>query len=241
MDELQRKILAYQPSDDVQKVLEATDLLLLVGPTGSGKNTLERELKKTGHFRPIVTHTTRSPRINHGQLEQEGDEYHFLNDQQAISMLKERQFIEVAYTHGHFYGTSVNEFRLAKQEAKTPVADIDIKGVKSYRQLSDRVIAVFLLPPSFQVMIERLMARYGKIQSQGDINTRLATALDELYELIGADYYHPIINDHLEQTTDRVLDIVNHHLAPSINLKARDLAQTMIADIKNYLADQTDS
>ncbi|MHB1865493.1 MAG: guanylate kinase [Candidatus Saccharimonadales bacterium] len=236
MDELQTQILGYKPGKEAKAVLADTKVLLLVGPTGSGKNTLERELLKTGNFKPIVTHTSRKPRINNGQVERDGDEYHFITAPKAIKMLKERKFIEAAYTHGYLYGTSIEEFKIAKQEGKIAVADIDIKGVRSYRQLSTNVLSVFLLPPSFNILIDRLIARYGKSHREEDIKVRLATALDELSELLNTDYYHSIVNFDISTTTNKVLDIVNGGLLPKTNPNALKLAQQLIDDIKKYLA-----
>jgi guanylate kinase len=236
MDELQTNILSYQPTSEVRKLFKQTKVLLLVGPTGAGKNTLEQELLKTGLFRPIVTHTTRVPRINRGLLESNGNEYHFISERGAIQMMKEHKFIETAFTHGHLYGTSIQEFKIAKKEGKIPVADIDIKGVRSYRQLSDKVTAIFLLPPSFQILIDRLIARYGKSRNQADIKLRLATALDELSELVNSDYYYSIINNNMALTTKKVLAIVAGKQLPKPSPRAKALALALIDDIKTYLS-----
>ncbi len=236
MDELQAKVLGYKPSKKAKKTLADTKLLLLVGPTGSGKNTLEQALLKTGSFKPIVTHTTRRPRENNGILEKDGDEYHFISTIQALKMLEDHKFVEAAYTHRYLYGTSVAEFEIAKKEGKIPVADIDIKGVRSYRELTSGVIAVFLLPPSFKVLINRLVNRYGKSHDQEDIKIRLATALDELSELLNTDYYYAIINSDISTTSQKVTGIVRGTKKHKSGSKSLDLAQKLIDDIKKYLA-----
>ena len=228
-------ILGYKPSSEAKKLLANSKLLLLVGPTGSGEDTLEKRLLKTGSFKPIVTHTTRPPRENNGVLENDGDEYHFVTTALALNMLKEHKFVEAAYTHKYLYGTSIKEFEAAKREGKIAVADIDIKGVRSYRNLTAGVIAVFLLPPSFKVLIERLIKRYGKSHDQEDIKLRLATALDELSELLNTDYYHPIINNNIETTLNNVIDIARGVEKIKTDPKPLNLAKKLINEIQEYL------
>lgn len=237
MDELESKILGYKPKTEVKSLLKNYRILLLVGPTGSGKNTLERELIKTGNFKTIVTHTTRKARINRGIPEQNGKDYYFISIKTALEMLEERKFIEAAYTHGKLYATSIEEFKIAKREGKIAVADIDIKGVRSYRQLSNKIIAVFLLPPSFKILLERLIARYGKSRDQEDIKIRLATALDELSELMNTDYYL-IVNNNISTTTSKVLRIIEGKSKLQTSQQELRLAQKLIDDIKAYLSEQ---
>ncbi len=236
MDRLETSILAYSPTEESKNLLKKTKILLLVGPTGSGKNTLEQELLKTGKYKPLVTHTTRHPRINRGVMEQNGNEYYFISEAEAIKMLKDKKFIEAAFTHNHLYGTSVEEFKIAKAQDKIPVADIDIKGVRVYRQLSDQVTAVFLLPPSFKALIDRLIFRYGKSQDQAEIKLRLGTALDELSELLNTDYYFALVNNRISVSTKQVLDIVDGKKKLAPNKNALKVANKVIIDIKSYLA-----
>ncbi len=72
-------------------------------------------------------------------------------------MLDSKKFVEAAFTHEHLYGTSLEEFAISTKEGKIAVADIDIKGVRSYRELSNNVIAVFILPPNFKALSQRLI------------------------------------------------------------------------------------
>lgn len=235
MDELESKILNYRPSAEAKELLRDCPLLLLVGSAGSGKNTLENELIKTGRFESLTTHTSRAPRSNNGIPEQEGLEYHFITKDQALRMLDEHQFIEAAYTHGNLYGTSVTEFVRVKNEGKIGVGDIDVKGIRSYRQTSNNLTAVFILPPSFKVLISRLKARYGASHDQEELKIRLKTALDEFNELLITDYYYALINDNLEETLKSILDIAEGKLKVKSNPEAMELAKTLIADSQKYL------
>lgn len=236
MDILQTATLAYKPKPEVKEILKHIQLLLLVGPTGSGKNTLELELKKTGQFRPLVTHTTRPPRENHGVMEVDGDEYHYVTKEKALEMLKNQEFIEAAYTHTNLYGTSIAELEKAAKESKIAVADIDVKGVRAYRHLMYNVTPIFLLPPSYEVLIDRLTKRYGESRNREDIKIRLSTALDELSDLLESNYYNIIVNEDKSISLGKVLEVVNgstYYLNNEENIK---VAEDLIDKIKNYLS-----
>src|SRR4051812_37296583 len=103
---LAQKLAAYRPAAAIQKIIKNTPILLLVGPTGAGKDSVKDELLKTGRFHHIISHTTRPPRINHGVIEQDGREYHFVDEATAKKMLDEQAFIEAKVYSGNLYGTS---------------------------------------------------------------------------------------------------------------------------------------
>src|SRR4051794_18748895 len=95
MDEtLERKLATYQPTAETKELIKQTPILLLVGPTGAGKDSIKDKLLSTGRFHHIVSHTTRPPRINHGVVEQDGREYHFIDKTSAGRMLDDHSFIE---------------------------------------------------------------------------------------------------------------------------------------------------
>jgi guanylate kinase len=236
MEDLQIKIISYKPNKKAIALVSQIQFLVIAGPTASGKNTLINELLKTNLFIPIITHTTRPPRINLGVPEKEGSEYHFITDEEAIKMLDDQQFIEVAYTHGHLYGTSIQEFQHAYRKEKIAIADIDIKGVKTYRLLSDKIIPIFLMPPSFNVLIERLIKRYGSTEATQDIQVRLTTAIDELYEMLNDDYYYVIVNHNIKDSTKKVLDILKGRVSLKSDYEVNKLAKQIIQQIKAYLA-----
>jgi guanylate kinase len=153
-----------------------------------------------------------------------------------MKMLEQGDFVEAAFTHGYLYGTSIKEFKVAKNEGKIAVADIDIKGVRAYRNLSNKVKAIFLLPPSFDILIKRLISRYGKSHNQEDIIVRLNTALSELHELLNTSYYYLIINYDIAETTKQVLKIMSDSAKSEPNAKAIPLAKQLIKGIDSYIA-----
>jgi guanylate kinase len=234
---LAAKLADYKPGAAVQNLIKQTPILLLVGPTGAGKDSVKDRLMETGRFHHIISHTTRPPRINHGVIEQDGREYHFIDEATAARMLDEHKMIEAKIYSGNLYGTSVAEIEAARDEGRTAMTDIEVQGVREYKELDPGVIAVFLLPPDFKTWQKRLQRRYGDVVDVADYRRRLETALHELEELLNTDYYVPVINRDLDEVTARVEAIVKaqDHSSPDESA-ARATAEQLAEDIKSFLA-----
>ena len=234
---LDQKLATYRPSDSAIDLIRSTPILLLVGPTGAGKDSVKDELLKTGRYHHIVSHTTRPPRINHGMLEKDGKDYHFIDRQQAEKLLDDQAMIEAKIYSGNLYGTSVDEIQIAKDQGKIAMTDIEVQGVAEYKQLDPNVMAVFLLPPDFETWQDRLQRRYGDVVDAADYKMRLETALYELDQLLGTDYYIPVINYELHRSAHEIGSIVDSqdHTTPDA-ANARAVADQLAKDIKKYLA-----
>ena len=233
---LETKLAEYTPSSSTANLIKTTPILLLVGPTGAGKDALKDKLLATGDYHHIISHTTRPPRINHGLVEQDGREYHFIDKTVAEKMLDDKEFIEAKIYSGNLYGTAVAEIQAAHDEAKTAMTDIEVQGVAEYKSLDGGVIAVFLLPPDFKTWQERLGRRYGDVVDAADYRLRLQTALNEIDQLLITDYYVPVVNDDLEKTFKQVQAIVDSpdHSSPDKGA-ARTVAEKLAHDIQAYL------
>ncbi len=233
---LTQKLADYKPSEAAIKLINDTPVLLLVGPTGAGKDSLKDKLMPTGKYHHIVSHTTRPPRINHGIPEKNGADYHFIDMAEAEKMLDDKAFIEAKTYAGNLYGTSVAEIQAAHDEKKIAMTDVEVKGVAEYKQLDPGVIAVFLLPPDFKTWQERLKRRYGDVVDAADHRLRLETGLDELNELLTNDYYVAVINNDLEKTFQQVETIVSSpENADPDDEAARAVAAQFAKDIRMYL------
>jgi len=238
---LASKLATYQPSAATSKLIKKTPVLLLVGPTGAGKDALKQRLLKTGKFRHIVSHTTRPPRINHGIIEKNGVDYNFIDKHTAEKMLDNHKLIEAKIYSGNLYGTSVSEIKAAHDEGKIAMTDIEVQGVAEYKTLDPGVMAVFLLPPDFKTWQERLQRRYGDVVDARDYRLRLQTALEELEQLLNTNYYVAVINNDLNETFKQIHTITSSrdHTTPD-DPAARAVAKQLAQDIQTYL-DKTDS
>lgn len=236
-NELKQKLVNYTPSQTAIDLIRSTKILFLVGPTGAGKDTVKTALLKTGQYHHVISHTTRAPRLNHGELERDGVNYHFIDQSTALDMVNDHEFIEAKLVHGtHIYGTSLNEIRLAHNEHKIAVTDIEVQGVREYKAIDPNVTAVFLLPPDFNTWQTRLAKRYGQeTNHSSEYKVRLQTALTELEEVLTTDYYQVIVNDHLDHTVQVITDIMAGR--PQVNdTDSKELVECLIKDIKHYLA-----
>lgn len=234
---LARQLADYRPDPSIRQLVQQTPILLLVGPTGAGKDSVKEKLLATGRFHHIISHTTRPPRINHGIVEQDGREYHFIDKDTAARMLEEHKFIEAKVYSDNLYGTSVAEIEKAREEGKIAMTDLEVQGVVEYKALDPKVMAVFLLPPDFETWQARLQRRYGDVVDADDYRLRLETALHELEELLNTDYYMAVINDDLDKVVQQIDTITNspEHSTPQ-DPQARQVAEKLAEDIRAFLS-----
>lgn len=233
---LARRLSAYRPTSATIELIKKTPIVLLVGPSGAGKDALKDRLLATGRYHHIVSHTTRHPRVNQGIPEQDGHEYHFIDETAAKKMLDEDAFIEAKAYAGNLYGTTAAEIQAAHDEGKIAMTDIEVQGVAEYKALDPSVVAIFLLPPDFNTWQARLHNRYGKVINAADTCRRLQTALEEIEQLLSTDYYVALINDNLDATFEQVQSIGQAKPPIKVNdAAARDVAKNLARDIQKYL------
>lgn len=237
-DALKQKLDNYKPNQEAIETVKSTRILLLVGPTGAGKDYLKDTLLKTGRYHHLISHTTRSPRVNHGKIEQDGREYHFISLDEAEKMLDSHAFFEAKTYSGNIYGTSIRELESAREDNKVAVTDLEVKGVEEYKTIDPSVMAVFLLPPDFETWQARLCSRYGDNINEADHRLRLETALQEIQELLNHDYYDAFINyDDISKTFEKVDAFVqtDGQESPQDREEALTVAKNLASSIQDYL------
>lgn len=237
MEQIEALISNYEPSLEAIQIVQNTKIVLLVGISGAGKDTVKKELLLQDDYREIVSHTTRSPRANNGIQETDGVEYHFVSQETAETMLSNHDFIEAKLVHGSVvYGTSMYEVKHVGDAGKIAITDVDVQGVDEYKELSRDVVAVFLIPPSYIEWQRRLKSRYA---TDDEFITewprRRDSAIRELTRALELPYYHFIINNDLGETvriTDEIAHKpdVFHRKDDEARLAARDLLEEIKAD-----------
>jgi len=132
------------------------NLYVVAAPSGAGKSSLVNALLEVdSHLVVSTSHTTRSPR---GQ-EQDGREYHFVDDAAFREMVERGDFIEWAQVHGHLYGTSRPEIESRIGSGQDVVLEIDWQGALQIKKLFPNAHLIFILPPSWDELRQRLTRR----------------------------------------------------------------------------------
>ncbi|PYS63830.1 MAG: guanylate kinase, partial [Acidobacteria bacterium] len=131
-------------------------LIVVSSPSGGGKGTLiDRVLQTMPGVSYSVSYTTRAPR----GAEQDGREYFFVSAATFEGLIRQGEFLEWADVYGHLYGTSKAQVERERAAGKDIILEIDVQGAASIRQLIDDAVSVFILPPSFELLRDRLAAR----------------------------------------------------------------------------------
>lgn len=235
LKEFEQLLSTYHVSGHGKQILSETNLVLMMAPSATGRNTIIQELVKSGEYYFVVSDTTRHPRINNGQLEQNGREYWFRREQKVLADLRAGNFLEAAVIHKQqVSGISIRELMKAREEAKIAIADIQINGVDAIIKAKPDVKAIFVLPPSFDEWMKRLDGR-GEL-SPGEKLRRLDSAIIEFSAALEQSYYRFIINDTLEHAVRQINAIAHGKLDRKAETEGRDLAKKLREETKIWSA-----
>jgi len=177
-------------------------LFVVSSPSGGGKGTLvQRMLNAVPDLSYSVSYTTRPPR--NGELD--GREYFFVTRDRFEQMVAANEFLEWASVHGNLYGTARTQVSREIDEGRDIVLEVDVQGAASVRQLITDSVSIFILPPSHEVLRQRLQRR--GTDTPDELQLRLRNAPAELAHYTAFDYL--IINDDVELAASRLVAIVN--------------------------------
>ncbi len=233
---LLEKLNSYKPPKSATTLIGNTEVVFFVGVTGAGKDTIMKRLLKCPDYHLIVSHTTRSPRVNHGILETNGVDYHFIDFETAENMLDNGGYIEAKVFSNNIYGTSLAEIQMAHDEGKIALADIEVQGVAEYYAISKNITPIFIIPPDFDTWHERLNKRHHGNQIDSDeMILRMKTAETELQEALTKTYFEYVINDDLEDAIKIADSIAHGHKSKSKNHEAKIIAEKLLKDLQEYL------
>ena len=178
-------------------------LFIISSPSGGGKGTLIRQvLHSIPNIGYSVSFTTRPPRA--GELH--GEDYFFVSTTEFENLIERGEFLEYANVHGNFYGTSKTQVAGETTQGKDIILEIDVQGAHRVREISPAAVRIFIVPPSYRILRERLVSR--RTESDANLILRLQNARAEVKNYQDFDYL--IVND---EVTTATLDLQSVILA----------------------------
>jgi len=183
---------------------KSTHLFIISAPSGGGKTTLCREVRK--HFPDMlysVSYTTRKPRKG----EQDGIDYHFIDKNEFKTRIDDGKWAEWALVYGNYYGTSadfLDEGLIAGQDI---LLDLDVQGARQLLERYAECVAIFIRPPSLEALQRRLEARGSDSAETNAVRLRNAEK-----EIAHQDlYHHVIVNDQLPIATAELISTIENY------------------------------
>ncbi|HOR29151.1 MAG TPA: guanylate kinase [Candidatus Sumerlaeota bacterium] len=176
-------------------------LFVISAPSGGGKSAvLTRLLASEADLHYSVSVTSRAPRPD----EVEGRDYHFVSRAEFESLVQQDVFYEWAEVHGNLYGTRSDTVEGALAEGRDVALDLDVQGGLSAKYRSPDAVLVFLMPPSFQVLEQRLRQR--ATDSEEAIRMRLENARREM--IYWRQYNYLVVNEDIDESVEKVRRIL---------------------------------
>jgi len=195
------KVKELQLATPVNSATRRGMLFVVSSPSGGGKGTIiRRVLEVVENLSYSVSYTTRAPRPG----EVNGREYFFVSRDIFEEMRAAGEFLEWACVHGNLYGTAKRQIAEETAAGLDIILEVDVQGAASVRQLLMDSVSIFILPPSPEVLRQRLLAR--GTDSAEELEVRLRNAPEELKQYSAFDYV--IINDEIERAAHQLASII---------------------------------
>ena len=177
-------------------------MVILSSPSGAGKTTLVKLLAKKNNFYVSVSHTTRKPRLN----EADGKDYFFVTDEEFKRLIKNQEFLEYAKVFKNFYGSTRTPVINNLNNGKNALFDIDWQGADQIKnkKLDYKLITFFILPPSKEVLFERLSNR--DMKDKLIVEERMKQFEHDVLHWINYDYV--VINNDLDPCYEKIYNLI---------------------------------
>jgi len=181
-------------------------MVILSSPSGAGKTTLVNLLSKNNDFEISISHTTRKPRPN----ETSGKDYYFVSDQEFKRLIKNEEFLEYAKVFNNYYGTTRTPVIDSLNKGKNVLFDIDWQGADQIKNknLDFKLITFFILPPSKEILYERLSNRDMKDKLIAE--ERMKQFERDVLHWI--NYNYVVINDDLNSCYNKIQNLIGAEL-----------------------------
>jgi guanylate kinase len=205
-------------------------LFIISSPSGGGKGTLIREVLRTvPNIGYSVSFTTRAIRDG----ETDGKDYFFVAPAEFENLVEQGEFLEYANVHGNFYGTSLSQIERETAAGRDIILEIDVQGADSVHRLVPQAVRIFILPPSYSVVRERLILR--RTESDAELAVRLQNAKTEVSRYKEFDYI--VINDEVTKATGDLQSII---VAERLKRERQEASvQEIIKTFENFITNSS--
>jgi guanylate kinase len=175
---------------DMEIGSEKGRIFVMTGPSGSGKTTLIDMVRKSVRgLGYSISHTTRKPR----EGEVNGLDYYFIDRVDFEKMIETHELVEWALVYDQLYGTSISSMNKELSSGKDLLMDLDVQGAREIRKRFPESVSIFILPPSIEILRERLKRR--STDEDANIELRMKEALEQIRSC--RDYDFIVVNDDL--------------------------------------------
>ena len=177
-------------------------MIVLSSPSGAGKTTLVKMLSKIDNYEISISHTTRQPRLN----EENNKDYYFVNEEEFKRLINNQEFLEYAKVFNNYYGTTRTPVIDNLNKGKNVIFDIDWQGADQIKnkKLDYKLITFFILPPSKEILFERLSNRHMKDKFIAE--ERMKQFGRDVLHWINYDYV--VINDDLNKCYSKISNLI---------------------------------
>lgn len=176
-------------------------VFIVAGPSGSGKDTLFKELfKKRPDIRFSISSITRPMRVG----EVEGEKYNFITREKFESMLENDEFLEYNVYIGNYYGTPKGPVIDAVEKGQDILIEVDVNGAKAIREKMPEAVSIFIMPPSYAELKRRLSGR--GTESEEVIEKRMHESLSEIKRAEEFDFI--VVNDDINKAVDDLIEVI---------------------------------
>ncbi len=181
-------------------------MVILSSPSGAGKTTLVKLLSERNNFNISISHTTRKPR----EKETKNKDYYFVDETEFNELIKNDEFLEYAKVFNNLYGTTKSPVIKKLKKGQNVIFDIDWQGADQIKnkKLDFKLITFFILPPSKEILFERLSNR--DMKDKLIVDERMKEFSRDVLHWINYDYV--IINDDLEKCYQKIKDLIDHEI-----------------------------
>ena len=178
-------------------------MIILSSPSGAGKTTLVKKLSEKDNFEISISHTTRQPRPGENQ----NQDYYFVDDFEFKRLINNEEFLEYAKVFNHLYGTSRTPVIDKLNKGKNVLFDIDWQGADQIKnkKLDYKLITFFILPPSKEVLFDRLSKRHASDKLTAE--ERMNQFERDVLHWINYDYV--VINNDLNECYSKIENLIN--------------------------------